>query len=247
MSKRFLLHSLFLISAALLAFFWTSQEQLSFYTLQLTAFFIILFFLNQFLIKKKKKIKPFSKLSLTFDGAIFTMITLLLIFSTGGLNSPLFFLIYFLMFGLALLFEPPITLTLSLIMVIIFLFSPPRDSLLTEAFQLLSLLLITPLALFFSKQYLNLLKEKEKITIIEKEIKISEEQTEKEETDTLLWTTLNLKQGLTEILDQTSALLSDIAHLTITQKERLLRIREKAIALLKSGDKLKEEIDQTTD
>jgi hypothetical protein len=42
-------------------------------------------------------------------------------------------------------------------------------------------------------------------------------------------------------------LLSDLAHLTISQKERLLKIRARALELLKTGEKLKEEVDKTTD
>ena len=70
---------------------------------------------------------------------------------------------------------------------------------------------------------------------------------EKEETDVLIWTTLELKKGLTEILHQTSELLADVAHLTLRQKEKLSKVRQTALDLLKTGRKLKEEIDKTTD
>jgi len=240
--SRFLLHSLFLVAAVILAFLWTSHPTLSVYTLQLIAVFILFFFLNQFLSRHQKR-----KINLTLDAVIFTLVVFLLVTSTGGLSSPLFFLIYFLMFGLSLLFEPFITLTLTVTMILFFVVTPTKEESLTEALQLFSLLLITPLALFFGRQYLKLLKSEEKIKILEEESEIMEEQIEKEETDVLMWATLELKKGLTEILDQTSDLLADMAHLTLRQKEKLGKVRQTASELLKTSQKLKREVDKTTD
>jgi len=248
---KFLLHTLFLIIAVALAFFWTSNPSFSYYNLQLIAVFILFFFINQILARHHRH-----KINLTIDTVIFTVITLLLVISTGGLTSPLFFLIYFLMFGLALLFEPLISVSLTAVIVLFFLFTPtkkgplgvnPRGEPLNELLQLFSLLLITPVALFFGKQYLKVLQDEEKIKILEEEEEIIEEQMEKEETNILLFTCLELKKGLTEILDQTSHLLADVSHLTVDQKERLGKIRERATQLLQSGQKLKEEVDKTTD
>jgi len=101
--------------------------------------------------------------------------------------------------------------------------------------------------MFFGKQYLKVLKDEEKIEILEEEQDILEEEIKKEETNILLWASLELKRGLTEILDQTSQLLSDIGHLTIRQKDRLLKIKDLSKKLLKSGQQLKEEIDKITD
>lgn len=243
--SRFLLHSIFLIAAVVLVFVWTSHPGLSTYTLQLIALFVLAYFLNQFYMRRKKQ--AFSKINLTLDAVVFTMVVLLLVASTGGLTSPLFFLIYFLMFGLALLFEPAITLSLALAMVLFFLLKPTKESPLYEALQLLSLLLITPLAMFFGRQYLKVLESEEKIKILQEETEIMEEEIKQEETDVLMWASLDLKKGLTEILHQTSDLLADIAHLTLRQKEKVSKIRQTASELLKTGQKLKEEVDRTTD
>jgi len=239
---RFLLHTLFLIVAVALAFFWTSNPQLSYYNLQLTAVFVLFFFLNQIISRRRRQ-----KINLTIDAVIFTVVILLLVTSTGGLTSPVFFLIYFLMFGLALLFEPLISVSLTAVIVLFFLFTPTKEEPLQELLQLFSLLLITPVALFFGKQYLKVLQDEEKIKILEEEEEIMEEQIGKEETDILLFTCLELKKGLTEILDQTSHLLADLSHLTLNQKERLGKIRERALKLLQSSQKLKDEVDKTTD
>jgi hypothetical protein len=239
---KFLLHSLFLVAAVFLAFFWTSHPTLSVYTLQLTAVFVLLFFLNQFIARKKRQ-----KANLAIDAMVFTMVVLLLVTSTGGLTSPLFFLVYFLMFGLALLFEPAITFSLAVGMILFFVVTTSQESLLEEILSLFSLLLITPLALFFGKQYLKLLESREKIKILKQETAIINEQIKKEETDVLLWTTLELKKNLSEILDNVSQLLADLAHLTVNQKERLLKIRSRTLHLLKTGKNLKEEVDKATD
>jgi len=239
---KFLLHSLFLVLAVILAFFWTNNPLLSYYNLQLIAVFLIFFFVNQIIGRRHRH-----KMNLTIDAAIFTMVILLMVISTGGLNSPLFFLIYFLMFGLALLFEPIITLSLTVAMVLFFLFSPTKQEPINELLQLFSLILITPVALFFGKQYLRVLKDEEKIKILKEEEQIMETTIEKEETDTLLWVCLELKKGLTEIADHTSQLLADVGHLTTNQKDRLLKIRDWTLKLLKSGEELKQETDQNTD
>lgn len=239
---KFLLHSLFLVAAVILAFFWTNHPTLSVYTLQLIALFVLLFFLNQFIARRKRK-----KINLTIDAVVFTMVALLLIISTGGLTSPLFFLIYFLMFGLALLFEPPITLVIAATMIIFFFITPTKEEPLTELLQLFSLILITPIALFFGKQYLKLLEDEEKVKILEQESKVMEEQIEKEETDVLMWTNLNLKRGLSEILEHTSDLLADVGHLTLRQKEKLGKVRNITSGLIRTGQNLKEEVDKVTD
>lgn len=242
---KFLLHSAFLLLAVVLVFFWTSVPELSVYTLQLIALFVLIYFLNQFYFRRKKLL--YSKINLTIDAVIFTLVTLLLVATTGGLSSPLFFLIYFLMFGLALLFEPLITFSLAMAMVLFFLLQPTKEEPLAQTLQLLSLLLVTPLAMYFGKQYLRVLKDQEKIKILEEETQIMEEEIEKEETDVLMWSSLELKKGLTDILDQTSDLLADVGHLTLKQKEKLSKVRQTASNLLKTGEKLKEEIDKTTD
>jgi len=239
---KFLLHSLFLIAAVVLAFFWTSNPSLSYYTLQLIAVFVAFFFINQIISRHRRQ-----KINLTIDSVVFTMIILLLVISTGGLTSPLFFLVYFLMFGLALLFEPLITVSLTIAIVLFFLFTPSQADPMKEILQLFSLILITPVALFFGKQYLRVLVDEEKIKILEEESEIMEGDIKKEETDILLWTSLELKSHLADILDETSQLLADIAHLTGRQKERLLKIRQKTIRLLESGQKLEKEVDKTTD
>ncbi len=239
---KFLLETLFLLTALGLTFFWTNDPHLSYYTLQLVAFFLLLFFLNQFIARRRKK-----RLNLTVDAVIFILIVFLLIGSTGGLSSPLFFLVYFLMFGLALLFDPLITFSLAIALTLIFFFTPSNESLMEEIWQLASLILVTPLALFFSKKYLKLLEDEEKIKILREEGQFLNRAITKTENDFLLWESLDFKTSMVDIVEQATLALSDVGKLSVRQKERLLKIRQRALNLLKSGEQLKREVDETTD
>ena len=242
--RPFFLRTLYLVLTVFFIWFWTGNEVLRNYNLQLTAFIVVFYFVSRFFLAPKNK-------EIILETIVLTSSLLLILTSTGGLGSPLFFLVYFLLFAVSLLFDPPTTLVLTLILVLFFANSLTS---LNAALQLLSLLFITPLAIFFGKQYLRLLETQQKIKILvqknkEEEAvgrKISADITE-EETNTLLWLSLNLKNGLLQIIHQTTELLSDLSHLTFTQKERLQKIHEAAKELLKSGERLKERIDRETD
>jgi hypothetical protein len=107
----------------------------------------------------------------------------LIVFSTGGINSSLFFLIYFLLFSLAFQNRPFINLIFSLITIIFFSYSLNS---LSSIIQLFSLLLITPLTYFISQQ--KQLQENTEAILSQ------------DETDFLLWISLRLKTSLREIL-----------------------------------------------
>jgi len=237
MPKSFLVHSLFLLSAVVLTYFWTASPALSLYNLQFICLFVVFYFLSHFLSKP-------SATTSAIDAIIFTIIILLLVSSTGGLASPLFFLIYFLLFAISFLFEPAITLTLTAAIILFFWQSPITPATLV---QLLSVVLILPLALFVGKQYLHLLSTQEKIKILEKEGQKLESHLANEESHSLLWLSLNFKDGLLNILHLSSDLLAGLGDLTLIQKESLEKIHETAKDLLKSGQNLKEKIDKETD
>ena len=151
-----------------------------------------------------------------------------IVFATNGLNSPFFFLIYFLLFVIA--FQNPATTTLSYSLFLVLILSQSLNSMIS-VISLSSLLLITPLAWFISKQYLDKLKN---------EIIIAND-----ETDILLWHSLKLKTGLCQIADNCSELLSQ--PLSPTQKEKISYIKESSKYLLNSSKKLIEKIDQESD
>lgn len=242
--RSFFWHAFYLSFTILLVWFWANNPVLNNYNLQLTAFFVISYFLGRFFFAAKNE-------SLIYDILIFTAILLLILSSTGGLASPLFFLVYFLLFAIALLFDPPTTLTFALALALYFANSLTSAS---AGMQLLSLIFIAPLAIYFGKQYLKLLEANEKIKILAQknrlQTSVSNELSEnigEEESSSLLWLTLNFKDGLLKIIHLSADLLSEIGKLSITQKERLQSIHDSAKEILKSGEKLKEKIDRETD
>jgi len=234
MSAQFFLHLGFLLSAVLFTFFWTKNPTLSPYTLQLIAALVIFYFLNHFFKGKKPR------LTLAIDGLILSLTTLLLLSQTGGLSSPLFFLIYILLFGLSLLFDPLVILAFALFLCLLF-FKEVAN--LNNLLQVIGFLLITPLALLFGKQYLKVLEDEKKIKILRKESgKLAREVSQQEE-DTLLFLSLSFKEEVVKILDSSATLLSDIGRLTLFQKENLQKIHKSAKNLLSFGEKLKEKIE----
>ena len=158
-----------------------------------------------------------------------------IVFTSGGLNSPAFFLIYFLLFVSAFRLPPSLTLAYSLI-IIIFLSQSLNSTL--SLFPLLSLLLIDPLVWFVSRQYL----EK---TILDNQIS-------KEETDVLLWHSLKLKPFLKRTTDSVNTLInntdltsSNILH--TLQKTELIKIKNDLKYISDSSEKVSKDIDETSD
>lgn len=90
----------------------------------------------------------------------------LAVFITGGVQSNLFFLLYFLLFGIAFLFEPITVFVFVLGVGAAFL----QDTLINDVFSNLiklgSILLLSPIAFFFGKELKR--RESQKRTIDEK-------------------------------------------------------------------------------
>ena len=95
--------------------------------------------------------KPLAKEDLNIF--ILNTIILLLIFTTGGLHSPLYFLLYFISFGIAFVLLPETVFAFIVGSVLLFL----PDALVGEVAQNLlqvgSLALLSPLAYFFGREY----------------------------------------------------------------------------------------------
>jgi hypothetical protein len=152
----------------------------------------------------------------------------IIIFATNGLNSPFFFLIYFLLFVIA--FQNPSTTTLSYSLFLVLILSQSLNSF-VSVISLSSLLLITPLAWFIGKQFLAKVKDDQIISA--------------DETDVLLWHSLKLKTGLCQIIDTSSEIIS--TPLSLTQKDKIKKIKDSAKSLLSSSEKLTHQIDQESD
>lgn len=148
-------HSILLTITIAVSFFITKTEIYA-YELQITGIIFIIYFL----------IKKFIKNDFGYflESIIFTFIISNLVISTGGTQSPIFFLIYFLIFGLSLLLEPIISITVSLVFSVFFILLLPNQPNLNEFIIVLSLPFLAPFALFLGNEHqknLRLTNEKE--------------------------------------------------------------------------------------
>ncbi len=248
MGKKFWPHLGFLFLATLFTFLWVENPRLSVYTAQVIALLIIVYFGRRGVISKRVSFSKnsFQKIS-SLDGLVLTMVVLLLVFSSGGASSPLFFLLYFLLFGLSFIWESRLTLFFSLFLTIfLFLFAKNINQP-TSFLNPISLLFISPLSLFFGRQFLNNLIAQKRIKVYQQKWSEDEKHLENQETKILFWLSTKFKPGMIEILDKISQLLGDISHLTEEQKKFLKRVRRLSHQLLKSGEKLKRSVDLETD
>ena len=154
MSKK-ITHSLVLIIAITLTFIFP-KTGLDRYDIQIAAgLFLILFVVKKFVVGAN------SPRSLLLESVIFTLVILGIVNTTGGTDSPFFFLIYFLLFSLSLLLEPVISIIMTLTLVIFFLLNLPENQNFKSLLPIFSLAFLTPFALFMGQQYLENQKTKE--------------------------------------------------------------------------------------
>lgn len=157
----FLRQSLLLLVSFVFVFVW-QKTPLSDYTIQALGFLIFLFLL---LSARRKEFNLANVISKRDFLSIFTLNTLILlfIFSTGGLSSPLFFLLYFLGFGIAFVFEPTTVFIFILGAILVFLAEALTGDIMGNFLRLGSLGLISPLAFFFGREYRKGEKQTEQI------------------------------------------------------------------------------------
>lgn len=166
-------HALILFIATITTFFWVTHETLSLYSLQLSAILLLTILFTH------RILKPVSfKL---VESTISTIAVLLLVYATGGISSPLFFLNYFLLFELSLLLEPLIPLVLSLALGGYYLSISGDGTTLFNLLELLAFPVMTPLAMYFGSLYKKGQYQKEEIKHLHNKIENLEEELMEEE------------------------------------------------------------------
>lgn len=117
----------------------------------------IMIFLITIAIKKKRGKKDLLEGT---NWEIFLILTciLLLVASTGGITSPIFFLLYFLLFGITVMYEPIVIFVFVTGMIFAFFQQAIANDIFSNMIRLGSLLLLSPLAYFFGTEF----KKKEK-------------------------------------------------------------------------------------
>lgn len=147
---KLLYQSLVLILSFAAIFAW-QQTIASQYTIQTFGFLVFIYLLLYFS-------KRLSHAKILFGGVwdIFILNTLvvLVVFATNGLSGGMFFFLYFLAFGIAFVFQPWTILVFDAGAILVFLQQALSSGDVTSNFiKLGTLLLISPLAIFFSLQY----------------------------------------------------------------------------------------------
>lgn len=242
MSFSFLLHAFLITLSSLLPWLWILNKSTSDYTLQLCGVIVILYTVSKKVLRVTYQ---------NFNPNILTLLTVnsitqLLIFSTGGINSPLFFLYYFLIFAFALIYESYQALTVSLVTSAIYLFQTNFSLSPLITANLLSLILISPLARLFSNTMIKNLEAKGKITILESNI-------EKEEVDSLLWLSTEAKPTLNSIISSVTDLViflkSSRNNIPVPKSflDKIKSIQTDLITLYSSSEDLEESIKELSD
>ncbi len=188
MITKEIIHSIILIATIGITFLFPKTNLVQ-YDLQIAAvLFIFLFVAKRFLIPRDTP----SKL---MESVIFTMIVLGIVNTTGGTDSPFFFLIYFLLFSVSLLLEPVIAITSTLSLIIFFLLSLPENQNLKSLLPIFSLAFLTPFAMFMGQEYVQ--------------VKKLEVRSEKLQQDALLFLSLMLKNHIKSIKDAVENFMGD--------------------------------------
>ncbi len=234
-------HTIYLTLSIILTWLWTSSPSLSLYNLQLTGALTLVYFAFKFFSRST------DQKAINFPSTIIlNTICLLLIYSTGGVISPLFFLLDLLFFALALLFEPIQAAVASFIIVIIFLIQNFSSLDTNKIVNLISLVLMTPIAVIFSRNYLEILVSKGQIKILKEALKESE-------TESLLWINKKAKPSLATVLNATTDLVmyfnskGKMLSLPPGIPDKLKSIQEDLITLYTSTTTLEKSIENEAD
>ena len=202
-----MLQTAILILSFVVIFIWHTFP-LSDYTVPLLSILIFLYMI----LSLRKRGKGFLNMGGEGPWGIFILntVVLLLIFSTGSLNSPLFFLLYFLGFGIAFVFEPPVAFVFAIGAILIFAPDALKTDVITNALKIGSLILISPLAFFFGQEYRVNDQKEEAIEALEERSKDSADTISKDIEEVIKDEKANLKSKdldkLNEVLEETEDL-----------------------------------------
>jgi hypothetical protein len=162
---RYITNSLTIILSFLAVFL--EEQFLSDYRIQIIGLLILFYFVITFFRRKyQKNSENFSSAS---DIFIINTTVILLIIATGSIYSPIFFLTYFLCFGITFIFEPITVFVFAIGAILIFLPQALQNHSLESFIKLGSIMLIAPLGFFFGKEY------KDRATLAKKVDKTKEE------------------------------------------------------------------------
>jgi hypothetical protein len=204
---KFLWHCVILIASFGFVFLWNVSPA-SDYTIQALAVLVILYILITLVRRKRHKAME------NFGGAsdIFILNTaiFLLVFATGDIYSPLFFLLYFLGFGITFIFEPATVFIYVIGAILVLLPEALVNGSMESFLRIGSIALISPLAFFFGSSYKDRDKMEEGVEAMAERTKDSADTISKDVEEVLKDEKAELKpedvDKLNEILEQTEEL-----------------------------------------
>lgn len=204
---KLLLQDLVLITSFILIFIWQLAGLTEFTTPFLGALIAI-----YLIISARKKGKGFLNMGGEAPYGIFILNTLifLLIFSTGSISSPIFFLLYFLAFGIAFIFEPAVIFVFVLGTLLVFLPEALTLNITDNLLKLGSVVLLSPLAFFFGKEYRRNQTQESEVEDLKERTKEAADTISKDVEEVIKGEKGNLKEKdldkLNEVLEETEDL-----------------------------------------
>lgn len=149
----FIRESLLLLTSFVILFIF-QQAKLTEFAPQLIGLLVFIFIILS--AGQKRKILPRGKqISLGGPWGVFILNTVifLVIFTTGGIASSFFFVLYFLVFGIAFVFNPNLAFIFAAGSLIVFIPDLLKANVIENIVKIGSLFLISPLAYFFGKMF----------------------------------------------------------------------------------------------
>lgn len=200
---NFILQSLLMLSSFIFIFVF-EQQGFGNLTPQLIGLMVFVFII---LTAGKRK-----KFALGGPIGVFVLNTVifLIIFATGGISSSFFFVLYFLVFGIAFVFEPALAFVFAAGALIVFLPNISQGNIFENVVKVGSLLLISPLAYFFGNMFKKEDKNQDEMVKLKERSNEAANTISKDVSDVLKEEKATLKnedvEKLNEVLEETADL-----------------------------------------
>lgn len=184
-----IINTVFLVTTVWFAFYWSGNFELSNFSSQAIGLLVLLYFVNYL---RRSKTGEYSEISKLVDSLTITMVILLVVLTTGGLQSPAIFLIFILATFISLILHPLIAVFVITLTAILLERDATMRGLYANTYQFYIWLAIPAIITFISKQYIRLLEDQNKIKIIETQEKILEKEVAAIESDISTFTNQSL-------------------------------------------------------
>ena len=146
------LHGLLILFSFLLVFVWQNSDFQQ-YTIPFVGFLVFIFLLVSIKNKKNLSIGPAGKLGGPVNFFVLNTVILLFIFSTGGLTSNLFFILYFLLFAASFIMDPKAVFVFPLGVLIVFWSALFKDDTGGNILKVAGIVLLSPIAYYLGNQF----------------------------------------------------------------------------------------------